>query len=268
MTVDTLRGEFERTGVLRLEGAFSATAASAMSEAVWCYAEEKVGVRPDDPATWPDGWHGIGWKGLRRSRVFDAVVDNEAVQDALAEIFGPEGWTPPKPGAQVLVTLPSAGPWVLPDGWHMDCGFERPTWPTFAVKLFAFFGDVGPAGGGTMVLGGSHRVVDRYRGTLPPGTGGGMRNWRAFLRHDPFLAQLLTGATQADGGRGLVGRVADVGGIPVEVIELTGKAGDVVITDLHVFHSASANVSDVPRQMLGKLITAPYGASPALDIEG
>ncbi len=43
-------------------------------------------------------------------------------------------------------------------------------------------------------------------------------------------------------------------GVPVEVRELTGKPGDVVVTHLHVYHAASPNVGTVPRQMLGKTI--------------
>jgi hypothetical protein len=49
----------------------------------------------------------------------------------------------------------------------MDCGFEQATWPVRSVKLFAFFGEVGPRGGGTMLLPGTHRLVDRYREGLP-----------------------------------------------------------------------------------------------------
>jgi len=145
---------------------------------------------------------------------------------------------------------------MLPDGWHMDCGFERPTWPVFAVQLFAFFGPVAPMGGGTVLLPGSHRVVERYRETIPPCTGGGKRNWRPFMKHHPWLAQLLDGNRLPDGGRSFIGQRHDVGGVPVEVIELSGQPGDVVITHLHVFHSASPNTGDRPRQMLAKGITA------------
>lgn len=248
--------EFETTGVVRLEGAFRADQAGAMRAAVWRYAEGKIGVREDDRATWPDGWLPISWKGLKRNRTFDPLTDNAAVVGALDAIFGADGWEPPKPGAQILMSLPKPGPWTLPDGWHMDCGFERPTWPVFAVKLFAFFGPVGPMGGGTMLVPGSHRVVERYRETIPPGTGGGKHTWRPFMNHDPWLARLLGGNREPDGGRSLVGQRHDVGGVPVEVLELTGQPGDVVITHLHVFHSASPNTGDRPRQMLGKAITA------------
>ena len=93
------------------------------------------------------------------------------MRSALDAIFAPSGWEPPKPGAQILMTFPSPDPWVMPTGWHMDCGFELPTWPVFAVKLFAFFGPVKREGGGTLLLSGSHRLVERYAPTLPPGTG-------------------------------------------------------------------------------------------------
>ena len=258
MDQTTLLSQFEATGVVRLPGAFSVEAAAAMRTAVWRYAERKIGLRGDDRSTWPDGFMPISWKGLKRNPVFDALVGNDAVTGVLDEIFGAGGWQPPKPGAQVLVSLPKPGPWVLPDAWHMDCGFERATWPVFAVKLFAFFGEVGPHGGGTMLLPGSHRLVDRYRTTLPATTGGGMAAWHRLLRQDPWLAELLRGERQPDGGRSFVGQRHEVDGIPVEVVELTGEPGDVVVTHLHVYHSVSPNTGDQPRQMLGKTISAVH----------
>lgn len=255
-----LRAEFESTGVLRLGGAFSPSQAAAMRDVVWSYAERKTGVRPDDRVTWPNGWLPISWKPLKGNATFAAITDNPAVTTALDAIFGDDGWETPKPGAQVLMSFPTPGPWTLPDSWHMDCGFERPTWPVFAVKLFAFFGTVEPMGGGTLVLSGSHRVVDRYREAIPPGTGEGKQNWRPFMKHHPKLARLLDGDRMEDGGRSLVGQRSDVDGISVEVLELTGQPGDVVIAHLHVFHAASPNTGHHPRQMFGKGIV---GRGPA-----
>ncbi|MEQ7128478.1 phytanoyl-CoA dioxygenase family protein [Actinopolymorpha sp. B11F2] len=257
MDADEIRHRFEETGVIRMDAAFTPDEAAAMRDVIWRYAHHKAGVRFDDPSTWPEGaYPGVSWKGLKRNRAFLPLIENAALLTALEAIFGVGGWTPPKPGAQVLCTLPQPGPWVLPDAWHMDCGFEKSTWPVFAVKLFAFFGEVGPEGGGTMVLPGSHRLVDRYRTKLPPGTGGGKTNWRPFMKHDPWLAQLLEGKRMPDGGRSLVGQTREIDGIPVEVTELTGWPGDVVLTHLHIFHTASPNTGPQPRQMLGKAISA------------
>ncbi len=256
MDLDAIRSVFVDRGVVRLDAAFSPEAAARIRTAVWRYAERKVGVRPDDPSSWPTGWLGLSWKGLKHNRAFDILVDNGSVTTALDAIFGPSGWQRPKPGSQVLFTLPGPKPWALPDGWHMDCGFERPTWPVSAVKMFAFFGDVGPCGGGTMLLPGSHRLVDRYRSTFATPPGAGKANWHRFLRRYPPLDDLLTGGTRPDLGRAMVGQRFHVAGVPVDVIELTGAPGDIVISHLHVFHSISPNTSGTPRQMLGKAVVA------------
>lgn len=227
-----------------------------MRDVVWGYAERKIGLRRDDRSSWPDGWLPLSWKPLKRNRVFNVLIDNPAVTHALDAIFRPTGWQRPKPGAQVLLKLPGPGPWALPDGWHMDCGFDRPSWPVFAVKVFGFFGEVGPRGGGTMLLSGSHRLVDRYRSTFETPPAGGMANWRPFLRRYPPLGDLLEGSRLPDLGRSMVGESYEIDGLPIEVVELTGEPGDVVITHLHVFHSGSPNIANSPRQMLGKFIVA------------
>ena len=160
-TVD-IRSRFEATGVVRIQGAFTPEQAAAMQEAVWGHAERQGGLGPGDPASWA-GSPVLNWQGLKRNPAFRPLVDNQSVSDALDVIFGAGGWQRPRSGAQILFSLPEPGPWVLPDAWHMDCGFEQATRPVRSVKLFAFFGEVGPRGGGTMLLPGTHRLVDRYR---------------------------------------------------------------------------------------------------------
>ena len=231
-TVD-IRSRFEATGVVRLQGAFAAEQAAAMREAVWRHAERQAGLRPGDPASWA-GSPVLNWQGLKGNPAFRPLVGHQLVRDALDVIFGAGGWQRPRSGAQILFSLPEPGPWVLPDAWHMDSGFEQATWPVRSVKLFAFFGEVGPRGGGTMLLPGTHRLVDRYRQDLPTLAGAGMQNWRPFMRHHPWLARLLDGAVLPDHGRPLVGAAGEIDGVPVQVLELTGSPGDVVITHLHV----------------------------------
>lgn len=254
MNREAIRAAFADRGVLRLDGAFSRDAAARIDEVIWRHAEHRLRMKHDDPSTWPAGWLPISWKGLKRNSAFAVAVDNRAVATALDAIFAPRGWQRPKPGVQVLFTLPGPGPWALPDGWHIDCGFEEPTWPVCSVKMFGFFGDVGPCGGGTMLLPGSHRLVDRYRSTFEEPPGPGKVNWQRFLRHHPPLGELLSGSGRTDLGRSMVGDRYDIADVPVEVVELTGAPGDVVITHLHVFHAASPNTSGVPRQMFGKVI--------------
>jgi hypothetical protein len=253
MQTADVRARFEASGVLRLPGAFAADRAADMRDAIWQHAERQAGLRPDDPAGWA-GAPVLSWQALSRDPVFRPLVDNPPVTEALDAIFGTGGWRRPRPGAQILFSLPEPDPWIMPDSWHIDCGFDQATWPVPAVKLFAFVGDVGPRGGGTMVLSGTHRLVDRYRQGLPAPVGAGRENWLAFIRHHPWLARLLDGAERPDHGRPLVGEAAEIDGVPVQIAELTGSPGDVVITHLHVFHARSPDTGATARLMLGKEI--------------
>jgi hypothetical protein len=248
-----IRSRFEADGVVRLQGAFTAEQAAGMREAVWRHAGRQAGLRPGDPASWA-GSPVLNWQGLKRDPAFRPLAGSRPVSGALDAIFGTGGWQRPRPGAQILFSLPEPGPWVLPDAWHMDCGFEQATWPVRSVKLFAFMDEVGPRGGGTMLLPGTHRLAGRYRETLPEPAGAGKENWRPFMRHHPWLARLLDGASLPDHGRPLVGARGEIDSVPVQVVELTGSPGDVVITHLHVFHARSPNTGTVPRLILGKEI--------------
>jgi len=251
-TVD-IRTRFEASGVVRLSGAFTADQAAAMRHKMWQHAEHQAGLTPAEPEAWA-GSPVLNWQALSHDPVFRPLADNESVPDALDAIFEPGGWRRSRPGAQILFSLPEPGPWILPDGWHMDCGFDQATWPVPAVKLFAFVGDVGPQGGGTMLLSGTHRLVDRYRETLPAPVGAGKEHWRAFMLHHPWLARLLDGADRPDHGRALVGAAGEIDGVPVQIVELTGSPGDIVLTHLHVLHARSPNTGTVPRLMAGKQI--------------
>jgi hypothetical protein len=263
VTDEELRQQFRDTGVLRFDGAFTTDEAAAMRDAIWSYVERKCDVRADDPTTWPVGRHiGISFKSMRRGAHFGPLLGNPAVSHALDVVFGGrDEWKHPnEPKAQILLSFPTGAPWTLPNGWHMDTGFQQPTWPVFAVKAFAFFGDVEPEGGGTFVLEGSHRLVERYSRTLPPGgIGGNSVEWGRFMKQDPWLDLLRRGGTADVPRRELVGSCHEVDGIPLRCVELTGKPGDLVLTHLHVFHSASDNATTTPRQMLGVGINA---ASP------
>jgi hypothetical protein len=256
MDRDEIRATFADRGIVRLDGAFTADEAARMRAAMWRHLERRLGVTEHDAESWPDGWLPVSWKPIKRNAAFRAVVESDAVTEALDATFEPSGWEASRSGAQVLFSFPTGEPWTLPAGWHMDCGFERPTWPVFAAKLFAFAGEVGPGGGGTMLLTGSHRLVERYRASVEEPPAGGMENWRPFLRRHPPLGDLLVAGGRPDGGRSLVGQRFVIDDVPVDVVELVGEPGDVVIAHLHVFHAGSPNTSGVPRQMVAMPIFA------------
>jgi hypothetical protein len=111
----------------------------------------------------------------------------------------------------------------------MDCGFEQATWSVRSVKLFAFAGEVGPHGGGTMLLPGTHRLVARYRESLPGPAPVSRTGGPSCVTTHGWLASSTVPACQTH-GQPLAGTVGEIDGVPVQVIELTRSPGDVVIT--------------------------------------
>lgn len=215
---------FEDEGFVVLRGAFSQEDAGLSREMIWRHIESSSPVRFADPGTWEyDG--NFGLRAVEERAVWHAVHTNESVRAALDELFGPGEWSPPGP-PQVLLTFPEAGPWRMPSGWHVDFGDDDPVWPVSAVKMFALLDAVEPAGGGTLLLAGSH-LID----TIEPAD---------------FTSGLLAGG----GDRDLLGVATEVKGVTTTPVEITGDAGDIFLTHMRVFHSPAPNVTSRPRQML------------------
>jgi hypothetical protein len=234
---------FREEGVVALRGAFSVADAAELRAMLWRHVESTTPVRQSDPATWSFDGH-LGLRALEERGVWHPVHGSSAVVDALDEIVGVGAWKPPS-APHLLLTFPRDEPWVMPHGqWHIDFGFELPTWPTFAVKMFALLDTLEPGGGGTLLLKGSHRLVDKA------GT-----DESHLFDSDPYLRMLQS----AGGGRGILGQAADVHGVRLRPVEITGEAGDVFLVHMHVFHSPSPNTASRPRQMIGSTFNATTG---------
>jgi hypothetical protein len=94
MDPDEIRTTFADRGAIRLDGAFSAESAARIQASVWRYVESKTGVGRSDRSTWPSGSLPIGWKGLDRDPMLDAMAGSPMVHQALDAIFGAGGWKP------------------------------------------------------------------------------------------------------------------------------------------------------------------------------
>jgi ectoine hydroxylase-related dioxygenase (phytanoyl-CoA dioxygenase family) len=157
-----------------------------------------------------------------------------------------------------MITFPNmSAPWVVPHSlWHVDFRYDNPTADDlFGLKVFAFFGDVTARGGGTVVITRSHRIVARFLERQPRELRGDFRSARlAFMRHHPWLRALATPDSTAERNARFMDQEADVDGIGARVVELTGRAGDVVITHPWTVHHVAPNTNDVPRFMRGQSI--------------
>lgn len=248
------RSEFAELGVVRLEGAFSDEDAARMRAVVWRELERRYGVVEHDRSTWTVPTP-ANLKASKKHRAFEAIGTSE-VYAVIDTLLGADGWTRPAHWGQVMVTFPEThGSWRVPSKlWHVDWFYSNTPEPLFGLKVFAFFGEVRPCGGGTLVVTGSHRVVERYVARTEIAARDDFRaNRLRFMRHDPWLRDLAR-ADDPNPRRNAYFMDADhdLDGIPVRVVELTGEPGDVVLAHPWLLHHASPNTASYPRMMRGK----------------
>lgn len=237
--------EFDRRGVLRLEGLLPAERVRP--------ALEHVQQRLERLGLWRDGAWRLAdvprpvWpkRGLKASEAIgnkhpavEALLEEPALVAAVDALLGgrPYDRTMHK-RPQVLFTLPNAGPWTIPDGWHAD-GPRLASGESPGVQLFCCLDTVEPRGGGTVIVAGSHRLFDFGRHIHG-------KEFTRLVREQPFLRRLIAidVTDQTDLPTGMAGDVE------LEVMELTGAPGDAYLLDLRTLHSGAPNASERPRIM-------------------
>jgi hypothetical protein len=238
------RAQFDQTGLLRLPGAVPASAVTAMRDRVWTFLSVQ-GIHRDWAESWPAG-PVRRLQALRKSGAF-APMGSDDVVGALDDLLGAGGWRPPQVWGLPLVTFPSADPgatWSVPaSGWHVDSYGPEHDLP--GVSVFVFLASVAAGGGGTVVLEGSHRLVNRHIATT--GT------WRpadvraALAAAYPWLHEVLQGGRRR-------GDEAVLDGVRTAVDELTGEPGDVVLMHPRTLHAPATNAARNPRMMLVEII--------------
>jgi Phytanoyl-CoA dioxygenase (PhyH) len=244
------RDEFDRRGVLRLAGLLSADTVRRAREHVqrrlarlglWRDGAWRLGEIPRPQ--WPDS-------GLKSSKAIgnkhpdlEALLDEPALLATVDALLGGRAFDRTlyrRP--QVLFTLPNADAWAVPTGWHVDA-------PRLAsgrqpgLQLFAFLDTVEPRGGGTLVLAGSHRLLNEGRHIR-------VKDLNRLLRREAFFRALYSEApASAEDRVRLLDQPSAVGDVALELVELTGAPGDAYLTDLRVLHAAAPNAADHPRMM-------------------
>jgi hypothetical protein len=235
---------FERDGVMKLPGLLPGSAVEAACDAVrWALAKF-------------DLWGAGGWQLAGKPRPAIALkpardvghnhpevnrlMTDPALMTVVGELLGARPLDRTiHSKSQVLCSLPNAERWRMPGSLHTDlprlASGESP-----GVQAFAFLQPVGPRGGGTVVVAGSHRLLNDC-GALRP------RDFWRGLRDEPFF-RLLTAEPEFASGEPLPDGWCQ--GVPLQAMELTGEPGDVWITDLRVLHAAAPNTSHEPRVMV------------------
>lgn len=122
-------------------------------------------------------------------------------------------------GSQLLLSLPHQGRWSLANlNWHVDVA-AKPGHEIPGVQAFYLIDDVVPHGGATLALARSHRLAGEAAGRL-----------RGSLKMPVDLEAVLSASN-------------------TEIIEMSGRAGDVFLMDMRVLHTPSINAAKGIRMM-------------------
>jgi hypothetical protein len=120
--------------------------------------------------------------------------------------------------------------------------------------MHAMLTDVGSRCGGTNILSGSHRLVHRWFSENPPPHGARGAQFRRSLERHPYLRDLCTAGDPGARIARFHERVEEVDGIPLQVIENTASAGDVILMHSLLLHAAerAAHLGTQPRFLPSK----------------
>src|SRR4051812_10844324 len=158
--------DFIERGVTKLPQAFPPDAALAAHDFLWAKLAER-GVRRDDRSTWKNPMEFIAES--YDTPPFDRCA-SQRLDDACSDLVGKDrwinqgsvgwwGWWP------VNFAVGADQPWDVPsDEWHFDTpdSGTYPTSPDQGLLVICLFSELGPRGGGTLILEGSHRIVARF----------------------------------------------------------------------------------------------------------
>lgn len=244
---------FHEHGWARVPLAFDAEAAQGMRDCVW-RALGDAGIHRDQPSTWtverpPRLQH------LKNDPVFQRV-GSPTLLSAIDAILDGARYERPKNWGAFFLAFPGRTPWRIPtSGWHIDAYYASALSPVRGVKTFALFGDVAPRGGGTLMVSGSHRLTYKWFQENRPSFGARSAEMRRLLQKHPYVRDLHSPGDDEERIERFMRCVEDVDGIPLQVVEATGDAGDVILVHPLVMHVAAPNNAAEPRFMVSGGVT-------------
>jgi ectoine hydroxylase-related dioxygenase (phytanoyl-CoA dioxygenase family) len=135
-------------------------------------------------------------------------------------------------GTQLLLSPGHQGRWSL-DGlsWHVDAAFQ-PSNRIPGIQAFYLLDGVAPQGGATLALARSHRMQPEA-----------LRRLRAVLRQSTGMRLALQE-------------------FDIEVVEMSGRAGDIYLMDMRVLHTPSVNSTSKIRMMATTRFGIPGAVTP------
>lgn len=249
LTEDEL-AQFVTRGYVRIHDALPPGLVARVQDAVWNELKVCGGVLREDPSTWRTDWLGVNKEAIDKA---SGVYIGPRLVGAVDQLLGAGRWRRLRSLGGLLFTMPSGSceGWnVAARGWHQDNDSHNYRAELNELMLFTFFSSVGPQGGGTLVLSGSHRLLEQYlvardAGNVPATVSilDGFADWH------PWLAELMGRRPRTCSTDALLGAMTNIYGTCVQVVELTGEPGDAVLCHPAILHAVNRNCSPTPRIM-------------------
>jgi hypothetical protein len=279
--------EFQNKGVLKLPNVIDIEQLTDVKTRFWQEVHRKFGIQLKEPSTWfsdtsnPVGdarakrLNGMGsiMRDLKASGKLDEI--ESAIQPAIDQVFGADSWRPLDLWYSLLSFPGSEAAWNVPHkSWHSDepsvVGDTKP-WSLF---VFVFLDNVSTDMGATSVISGSHRQAERLAKTLGTSNNEALINAFAsvnselfespkdvillpmdqvlepLIQEDPWFQALVQEGSPDERIQRFIKEGNTQNGIEQKVVTLTGAAGDIIVFDPRCLHTFSANISDLPRQVL------------------
>jgi hypothetical protein len=109
---------------------------------------------------------------------------------------------------------------------------------------------VEPRGGGTLIVSGSHRLVHKWFKDHPPSPGTRGAEFRKLLLAHPYIRDLHTPGNRDERVARFMEKIEEADGIPLQVVENAGVAGDVILIHPLMLHVAAPNSGSEIRFLL------------------
>jgi hypothetical protein len=205
-------------------------------EGVW-----RAGAWVAEPADWVEKTRLFRMlKGPAKSPAFKSLQTADLL-DAVNQLVDGRAVQPARSHPQLLFTPPGGSAWTVPHKvWHLDVPrLGEVGLP--GVQMFSFLDTVAPGAGGTLLVAGSHRLLND-RGRIRS------KDVKSRLKQEPYFRELFH-PREGDPYR-LLAEPGHVGDVELQVVELHGDPGDVYLTDLRLLHTLAPNASRTPRLMV------------------
>lgn len=139
--------------------------------------------------------------------------------------------------------------WEVPcSNWHLDFPASQSQLGLAGVRIFTCLAKLPEFGGGTVFVGGSHRLVYKVAraGEILRSADARMRLIRAY----PWVKALCSRDEKTHRVRRFMREGATIDGVEVRVVEMIGEPGDVVLVHPMMLHAPALNRSSMPRFVL------------------